>query len=76
MIRQDWRDIIKDHKTEGERKVHWGNRVINYKCQGEWKIQLSMTISFDLLMIMMILVWSIQRVIIYKLWWVMKQMNY
>ena len=41
--------------------------MINYKSQGEWKIQLSMTISFDLLMIMMILVSRIQRVIIYKL---------
>ena len=67
MIRPYLRDIIKDHKTEGEWKVRSGNRVINYKSQGEWKIQLSMTISFDLLMIMMILVSRIQRVIIYKL---------
>ena len=47
MIRPYLRDIIKDHKTEGEWKVHSGNRVINYTSQGEWKIQLSMTISFN-----------------------------
>ena len=67
MIRPYLRDITRNHKTEGEWKFHSGNRVINYKSQDEWKIQLSMTISSDLLMIMMILVSCIQRVIIYKL---------
>ena len=27
-------------------EVHSGNAVIDYKTQGEWKIQLSMTINF------------------------------
>ena len=46
MIRPNLRDIINDHKTQGEWKVHSGNAVINYKTQGEWKIQVSMTINF------------------------------
>ena len=32
-------DIINDHKTHEKWKVHSGNRVIDYKTQGEWKIQ-------------------------------------
>ena len=31
MIRPYLRDIINDHKTQGKRKVHSGNEVINYK---------------------------------------------
>ena len=39
LIRPYLSDMINDHKTHGELKVHSGN-------QGEWKIQLSMTINF------------------------------
>ena len=39
MIRAYLRDIINDHKTQGEWKVHSGNEVINHKPQGKWKIQ-------------------------------------
>ena len=42
MIRLYFRDIIKNHK---EWKVHSGNTVIDYKIQGEWKIQLTMIIN-------------------------------
>ena len=40
MTRPYLRDIINDHKTQGEWKVHSGNEVTDYKTQGEWKIQL------------------------------------
>ena len=46
MIRPYLRDIINDHKTQGEWKVHSGNTVIDYKTHGEWKIQLPITINF------------------------------
>ena len=46
MIRPYLRDIINDHKTQGEWKVYSGNIVINYKAQGEWKIQLTIIINF------------------------------
>ena len=46
MIRPYLRDIINDHKTQGEWKVHSGNKVIDYKTQGEWKIQLTVRINF------------------------------
>ena len=39
MIRSYLRDIINDHKTQGEWDVHSGNEVIDYKTQGKWKIQ-------------------------------------
>ena len=39
MIKSYVKDMIKDHKTQGEGKVHSGIKVINYKTQGEWKIQ-------------------------------------
>ena len=42
MIRLYFRDIIKNHKKW---KVHSGNTVIDYKTQGEWKIQLTMIIN-------------------------------
>ena len=32
-------DMINGHKTQEKWKVHSGNRVIDYKTQGEWKIQ-------------------------------------
>ena len=35
MIRAYLRDIINDHKTQGEWKVHSGNEVIDHKPQGK-----------------------------------------
>ena len=46
MVRPYLSDIINDHKTQGERKIHSGNTVIYYKAQGEWKIQLTTAINF------------------------------
>ena len=46
MIKPFLRDIINDHKTQGEWKVNSGNEVIDYKTQGEWEIQLIMIINF------------------------------
>ena len=46
MIRPYLRDIINDHKTQGEWKLHSGNDIIDFKTQGEWKIQLTMVINF------------------------------
>ena len=40
------RNIINDHKTQGEWKVYSGNTVTDNKTQGKWKIQLSMTNNF------------------------------
>ena len=39
MIRPYLRDIINDHKTQEEWKLHSGNTIIDYKTQGEWKSQ-------------------------------------
>ena len=38
--------MINDHKTQKVWKVYSVNKVIDYKTQGRWKIQLSMTINF------------------------------
>ena len=38
MIRPYLSDMINDHKTQEVWKVHSGNKVIDYKTQGEWKI--------------------------------------
>ena len=46
MIRSYLRDIVNDHKPQGEWKVYSGNEVIDYETQGEWKIQLTMVINF------------------------------
>ena len=46
MIRPYLSNIINDHKTHGKLKVHSGNKIIDYKTQWEWKIQLSMAINF------------------------------
>ena len=43
MIRPYLGNIINDHKTQGEWKVHSGNTVIDYKTQGERNIQLIMS---------------------------------
>ena len=46
MIRPYLRDVINDHKTQGEWKICSGNAVIDYKTQVEWKIQLTVVINF------------------------------
>ena len=46
MIRLYLRDIINDHRTQEEWKIHSDNTVIYCKTQEEWKIQLSMVINF------------------------------
>ena len=40
------RDMINDHKTQGERRIHSGNKIIKLKTQSEWKIQLTLLINF------------------------------
>ena len=47
MIRPYLSDVINDHKTRKNLRVHSSNEVIDYKIQyGEWKIQLTMSINF------------------------------
>ena len=47
MIRPYLSDIINDHKTPKNLRVHSSNEVIDYETQfGEWKIQLTMPINF------------------------------
>ena len=46
MMRSLLRDIINDHKTQGEWNIHLGNTVVDYKTQEEWKIQLIMIILY------------------------------
>ena len=46
MIRPYLSDLINDHKTQGVWKVHSSNKIINYKTQGERKIQITMKINF------------------------------
>ena len=46
MIRPYLNDIINDHKTQGEWRIHSGNTMIKHKTQSEWKIQLIMAINF------------------------------
>ena len=46
MIRSYLRDIINYHKNQGEWKFHSDNVVIDYKTQGEKKIQSIMVINF------------------------------
>ena len=46
MIRPYLNDIINDHKTQGEWRIHSGNRITKHKTQSEWKIQLTMAINF------------------------------
>ena len=45
-IRPYLRDIINDHKTQGEWRIYSGNTIIKQKTQNEWKIQLAMAINF------------------------------
>ena len=47
MIRPYLSDIINNHKTAKNLRVHSRNEVIDYKTQyGEWKIQLTMSVDF------------------------------
>ena len=46
MIKPYLSDIINDHKTEAEWRIHSGNTIIKNKTQGEWKIHLTMAINF------------------------------
>ena len=46
MIRLYLSDIINDHKTQGEWKIHSDNTITEHKTQGEWKIHLAMVINF------------------------------
>ena len=46
MIRSYLSDIINDHKTQGEWRIHSDNTIIKHKTQSEWKIQLTMAINF------------------------------
>ena len=46
MTRPYLTDIINNHKTQGEWKIHSGNTITQYKTQGEWKIHLTMAINF------------------------------
>ena len=38
IVRRYLSDIINNHKTQGECKVHSSNTIIDYKPHGEWKI--------------------------------------
>ena len=46
MIKPYLSDIINDHKTQGEWRIHLGNTIIKHETQGEWKIHLTMEINF------------------------------
>ena len=47
IIRPYLNNIINDHETPKNLKVHSSNEVFDYKTQfGEWKIQLTMSINF------------------------------
>ena len=45
MVRPYLSDIINDHKTQGEWRIHSGNKIIKHKTQGDWKIHLTMPIN-------------------------------
>ena len=46
MIRPYLSDKINNHKTLGKCRIHSRNKIIEYKTQSEWKIQLTMKINF------------------------------
>ena len=46
IIRPYLSNIINNHKTQGEWKVHSGNIITDHKTQGEWIIHLTMAIKF------------------------------
>ena len=47
IIRPYLSDVINDHKTKGERRIHSDNTIIRSKFQSEWKVQLTMAINFN-----------------------------
>ena len=46
MIRPYLSNIINDHKTQGEWRIHSGNTITEHKTQREWKIHLTMANNF------------------------------
>ena len=46
MIKPYLSDIINDHKTQGEWRIHSSNTIIKNKTQGEWKTHLTIAINF------------------------------
>ena len=46
IIRPYLRDVIDVHKTQGEWRIHSDNTIIERRTQSEWKIQLTMEITF------------------------------
>ena len=46
MIRPYLSDLINDHKTQSEWKIHSGNTITEHKTQEEWTIYLTMAINF------------------------------
>ena len=46
MIRPYLSNIINDHKTQGEWKIHSGSTIMNHKTQVKLKIHLTMVINF------------------------------
>ena len=46
MIRPYLSNIVNDHKTQGEWRIHLADTIIKHKTQSEWKIQLTMAINF------------------------------
>ena len=46
MIKPYLSDIINDHKTQGEWRIHSRNTITEHKTQGEWEIHLTMAINF------------------------------
>ena len=47
MIKPYLIDIIINHKTQGEWKIHSSNTLIDNKTQEKWKIQLTMAINLN-----------------------------
>ena len=47
IIRPYLRDIINDHKTQGEWRIHSDNTIIKRKTQSALEIQLTITINFN-----------------------------
>ena len=64
IIRLYLSDIINDHKTQGEWRIHSDNTIIKHRTQREWKIQLTIAINFIFSKkILMRLVSCVQKVI-------------
>ena len=46
MINPYLSDVVNNHKTHGEWRIHSGNTITKHKTQSEWKIQLTSAINF------------------------------